>query len=100
MFWLFFPKRELVEENSLAIKKLRSTALSTPKLKKKGIDKRFEANSQDLDHVQSVSSFLAAIPPQVEKALEELREAFQNLYTGSWPISSPGLRGTSCSACG
>ena len=36
MFWLFFPKRELVEEeNSLAIKKLRSTALSTPKLKKK-----------------------------------------------------------------
>ena len=76
MFWLFFLKRVLVEENSLALKKLRSTALSTPKLKKKGIDKRFEANSQDLDHVQSVSSFLAAIPPQVEKALE--KKAFQN----------------------
>ena len=39
-------KRELVEENSLAIKKFRSTALSTPKLKKKGIEKQFEANSQ------------------------------------------------------
>ena len=84
----------------MAIKKIRSTALSTPKLKKKGIEKQFEANSQDLDHVQSTSSFLAATPPQVEEALEELREAFQNPYTGSWPISSPGLRGRSCFACG
>ena len=93
-------KRELVEENSLAIKKLRSTALSTPKLKKKGNEKQFEANSQVLDNVQSASSFLAATPPQVEKAVEELKEAFQNPYTGSWPISSPGLRGRSCFACG
>ena len=75
--WLFLLKRELVEENSLAIKKLRSTALSTPKLKKKGIGKQFEANSQDLDHVQSASSFLAATPPQVEKAFEELRECYE-----------------------
>ena len=67
----------------MAIKKVRSTALSTPKLKKKGIEKQFEANSQDLDHVQPASSFLAATSPQVEEALEELREAFQNLYTGS-----------------
>ena len=44
-------KKKLVEENSLAIKKFRSTALSTPKVKKKGIEKQFEANSQDLDHV-------------------------------------------------
>ena len=44
-------KRELFEENSIAIKKLRSTALSTPKLKKKGNEKQFEANSQVLDHV-------------------------------------------------
>ena len=79
-------KRELVEENSLEIKKLRSTALSTPKLKKKGIEKQFEANSQVLDHVQSASAFLAATPSQV--ALEELKEQFQNPYTGSWPISS------------
>ena len=42
-----------------------------PKLKK-GIEKQFEANSQDLDHVQLASSFLAATPPQVEEALEEL----------------------------
>ena len=82
------------------MKKLRSTALSTTKLKKKGIEKQFEANSQDLDHVQSASSFLAVTPPQVEEALEELREAFQNPYTGSQPISSPGLRGRSCFACG
>ena len=81
-------KSELVEDNSLPIMKLRSTALSTPKLKKKGIEKQFEANSQDLDHVQSASSFLAATPPQVEKALEELKQPFQNPYTGSWPISS------------
>ena len=81
-------KRELFEENSIAIKKLRSTALSTPKLKKKGNEKQFEANSQVLDHVQSASSFLAATPPQVEKALEELKQPFQNPYTGSWPISS------------
>ena len=87
-------------KKTVAIKKLRSTALSAPKLKKKGNEKQFEANSQVLDHVQSASSFLAATPPQVEEALEELREAFQNPYTGSWPISSPGLRGRSCFACG
>ena len=61
-----------------------STALST----KEGNEKQFEANSQVLDHVQSASSFLAATPLQVEKALEELKEPFQIPYTGSWPISS------------
>ena len=81
-------KKKLVEENSLAIKKFRSTALSTPKLKKKGNKKQFEANSQVLHNVQSASSFLAATPLLVEKALEELKEPFQNPYTGSWPISS------------
>ena len=50
--WLFFAKERISWRNSLAIKKLRSTALSTPKLKKKGIEKQFEANSQYLDHVQ------------------------------------------------
>ena len=60
------PKRELVEENSLVIKKFRSTALSTPKLKKEGNKKQFEANSQVLDNAQSASSFLAATPLQVE----------------------------------
>ena len=100
MLWLFFAKERISWRNSLAIKKLRSTPLSTPKLKKKGIEKQFEANSQDLDHVESASSFLAATPPQVQEALEELREAFQNPYTVSWPISSPGLRGRSWFACG
>ena len=64
-------KRELVEENTLVIKKLRSTASSTPKFKKKGNEKQFEVSSQVLNHVQSASLFLAATLPQVEKALEE-----------------------------
>ena len=63
----------------------RSTASSTPKFKKKGNEKQFEVNSKVLDHVQSASSFLAATPLQVEKALEELKEGFQKPYTGSWP---------------
>ena len=80
-------KSELVEENSLAIKKSRSTALSTPKLKKKGIEKQFEANSQDLDHVQSASSFLAATLPQVEKALKELEKRSRICTLGAHIIS-------------
>ena len=72
-------KRELVEENNLAIKKLKSTASSTPKFKKKGNEKQFEVNSQVLDRVQSAFSFLAAIPPRVEKALEELKEGEKKL---------------------
>ena len=87
-------KRELVEENSLVIKKLRSTALLTPK--KKGNEKQFESNSQVLDHVQSASSFLAATPPQVEKALEELKEPFQNPYTGSWHVWKVGQFRSQC----
>ena len=72
-------KRELVDENNLAIKKLKSAASSAPKLKKKGNEKQFEVNSQVLDHVQSASSFLAATPPQVNKALEELKEGEKKL---------------------
>ena len=72
-------KRELVEENNLAIKKLKSTASSAPKFKKKGNEKQYEVNSQVLDHVQSATSFLAATPPQVEKALEELKEGEKKL---------------------
>ena len=37
------------------------------------------AYSQVLDHVQSASSFLAATPPQVNKALEELKEGEKKL---------------------
>ena len=72
-------KREFVEENNLAIKKLKSTASSAPKFKKKGNEKQYEVNSQVLDHVQSATSFLAATPPQVEKALEELKEGEKKL---------------------
>ena len=70
-------KRELVEENNLAIKKL--AASSAPKFKRKGNEKQYEVNSQVLDHVQSASSFLAATPPQVDKALEELKEGEKKL---------------------
>jgi hypothetical protein len=72
-------KRELVEENNLAINKLKSTASSVPKFKKKGNEKQYKVNSQVLDHVQSASSFPAATPPQVEKALEELQEGEKKL---------------------
>ena len=63
----------------MAIKKLKSAASSAPKFKKKGNEKQFEVNSQVLDHVQSASSFLAATPPQVDKALEELKEGEKKL---------------------
>ena len=72
-------KRELVDENNLAIKKLKSAASSAPKFKKKGNEKQFEVNSQVLDHVQSASLFLAATPPQMDKALEELKEGEKKL---------------------
>ena len=75
----FSLKRELVDENNLAIKKLKSAASSAPKFKKKGNEKQFEVNSQVLDHVQSASSFLAATPPQVNKALEGLKEGEKKL---------------------
>ena len=55
-----------------------------PKLKK-GIEKQFEANSQVLDNVQSASSFLAATPPQVEKALEELEKRSRICTLGAGP---------------
>ena len=72
-------KKELGEENNLAIKKLKSTASSAPKFTKKGNGKQYEVNLQVLDHVQSASSFLAATSPQVEKALEELKEGEKKL---------------------
>ena len=72
-------KRELVKENNLAIKKLKSTASSAPKFKKKENEKQYKVNLQVLDHVQLASSFLAATPLQVEKALEELKEGEKKL---------------------
>ena len=66
-------KRELVEDSNSVVKRLKSTASSSPKCKKKG-NEQFEIKSQVLDHVQSASSYLAATPPQVEKDLEELKE--------------------------
>ena len=41
-------KRELVEENNLAIKKLRSTASSKPTFKKKGKEKQFKSTHKSL----------------------------------------------------
>ena len=63
----------------MAIKKLKSAASSAPKFKKKGNEKQYKVNSQVLDDVQSASSFLAATPPQVNKALEELKEGEKKL---------------------
>ena len=62
------------EEHDSAIKKLKSAASSLPKFKRKANEKQFEVNSQILNHVQSASSLLRSTPPQVEKALEELKE--------------------------
>ena len=41
-------KRDLVEENTLAIKKLRSTASSTPKFKKKGTKSSLKSTHKSL----------------------------------------------------
>ena len=53
--------------------RLRSTASSLPIVKKKSNEKQFALYEQVLDHLQSASSVLWSTPPQVEKAVEELK---------------------------
>ena len=67
-------KRELSEE-----KRLRSTASSTPKFKKKSNEKQVEVSTQVPHHVQAASSFLLSMTPQAEKAVEELKEGGKKL---------------------
>ena len=67
-------KRELSEE-----KRLRSTASSTPKFKKKSNEKQVEVSTQVSHHVQAASSFLLSRTPQAEKAVEELKEGEKKL---------------------
>ncbi|CAH3141455.1 unnamed protein product, partial [Pocillopora meandrina] len=67
-------KRELSEE-----KRLRSTASSTPKFKKKSNEKQVEVSTQVPHHVQAASSFLLSMTPQAEKAVEELKEGEKKL---------------------
>ena len=72
-------KRELSEEHNSALKKFKSAAASVPKFQKKGNEKQFLLNTEVLEHVQSASSFLQATPPQVDKALEDLKEGEKKL---------------------
>ena len=67
-------KRKLSEE-----KRLRSTASSTPKFKKKSNEKQVEVSTQVPHHVQAASSFLLSMTPQAEKAVEELKEGEKKL---------------------
>ena len=67
-------KRELSEE-----KRLRSTASSTQKFKKKSNEKQVEVSTQVPHHVQATSSFLLSMIPQAEKAVEELKEGGEKL---------------------
>ena len=67
-------KRELSKE-----KRLRSTASSTPKFKKKSNEKQVEVSTQVPHHVQAASSFLLSMTPQAEKAVEELKEGEKKL---------------------
>ena len=66
------------EEHESAIKRLKTTVSSAPKFKRKSKEKQFEVNTQVL-RVQSASSFLRSTPPQVEKAVEELKEGEKKL---------------------
>ena len=68
-----------MEEHSAAIKLLKFSVTTAPKLKKKSNEKQFEVDSHVLDHIQSASSFLNSTPPQVEKALDELNEGEKKL---------------------
>ena len=61
-------------------KKLKTATASVPKFKKKGNEKQFLINSEVLEHVpQSASTALQASSPQVEKALEEIKEGEKKL---------------------
>ena len=72
MFGVFFAEEGISRRKQLM-------ASLAPKFKKRGNEKQYEVNSQLLDLVQSATSFLAAAPPQVEKALEELKEGKKKL---------------------
>ena len=72
-------KRELAQEHDAALKKLKTATASVPKFKKKGNEKQFLLNSEVLEHVRSASTALQASSPQVEKALEELKEGEKKL---------------------
>ena len=81
-------KRELAQEHDAALKKLKTATASVPKFKKKGNENQFLLKSEVLEHVQSASSALQAFSPQVEKALEELKEGsnFSNPFGAvNWP---------------
>ena len=70
-----------MEEHSAAIKLLKLSATTAPKFKKKSNEKQFEVDSHVLDHIQSASSFLNSTPPQVEKALDELKKVRKNFLS-------------------
>ena len=73
-------KRELAQEHDAALKKLKTATASVPKFKKKGNENQFLlSNSEVLEHVHSASTALQASSPQVEKALEELKEGEKKL---------------------
>ena len=72
-------KRELAQEHDVALKKLKTATASVLKFKKKGNEKQFLLNSEVLEHVHSASIALQASLPQVEKALEELKEGEKEL---------------------
>ena len=74
-FWFIFLKERTC--TSAALKKLKTA--SVPKFKKKGNEKQFLLNSEVLEHVHSASTALQASSPQVEKALEELKEGENKL---------------------
>ena len=98
-------KRELAQEHDAALKKLKTATASVPKFKKKGNEKQFLLNSEVLEHVRSASTALQASSssPQVEKALEELKEGsnFSNPFDAvNWPKAHRAARVGSCFACG
>ena len=70
--------RELTQHDA-ALKKLKTATASIPKFKKKGNENQFLLNSEVLEHVHSASTVLQASSPQVEKALEELKEGENKL---------------------
>lgn len=73
------PSREKCPKSMNQQERLRSTASSLPIVKKKSNEKQFAMYEQVLDHLQSASSVLWSTPPQVEKAVEELKEGKKKL---------------------
>ena len=96
-------KREVAQEHDAALEELKTATASVPIFKKKGNEKQFLLNSEVLEHVHSASTALQAPSPQVEKALEELKEGsnFSNPFGAvNWPKAHRGSRVGSCFACG